>query len=103
MASMVPEFGPAEGELYFVLCDFKRGAAFVETDPAAAARADIIDNLIVGEYDQPLRVIAVDLARGSARDVSEEIATEVAALAAAEVQRLPPGTRDFVAAQRVSA
>jgi hypothetical protein len=31
-----------------------------------------------------------------------EIAAEVAALAAAESQSLPPGTRDFVAAQRVS-
>jgi hypothetical protein len=37
MASLVSELGPAEGELYFLLCKFNTGTTFVETDPTAAA------------------------------------------------------------------
>jgi hypothetical protein len=31
MASLVSELGPAEGELYFLLCKFNTGTTFVET------------------------------------------------------------------------
>jgi hypothetical protein len=41
MASLVSELGPAEGELYFLLCKFNTGTTFVETDPTVASRRGI--------------------------------------------------------------
>jgi hypothetical protein len=101
MASLIPELGPNAGELHFVLCDFGRnGIAFVETDPTAATHEEVVRNFITGEYRRPVRVIAIDAGRGTARDVSGEIATAVAAAASRE---LPRGTQDFLASQRVTA
>src|SRR3982074_1180935 len=76
---MPPPLVPSLGhDLHFVLCDFgKNGHAFVETDPAYADRNTIISNLIAGEYERPLNVIAFNLAEGSACDVSESIAKAI--------------------------
>ena len=57
--------------------DDLHGHAFVETDPAYADRNTIISNLIAGEYERPLNVIAFNLAEGSACDVSESIAKAI--------------------------
>ena len=69
---MFPPLVPAlDLELHFVLCDFGAlGSAYVETDPTKAGRDVIIRNMIAGEYDRPLHVIAVNPAKGWARDVS---------------------------------
>jgi hypothetical protein len=99
LASRVPDVGPVAGEVHFVLCSFDQlGTAFVETDPDAAGREDIVRNLIAGQYSHPLRVIAVDLARGRVRDVSAEVAAAVETTGSHDP--LPPGTQAFVAAQR---
>jgi hypothetical protein len=92
VSSLVPE-QPAEGEVHFVLCGFRSGPAYVETDPQAAARTDIVRNMIAGEYEHPLRVLAVDVAAHSVRDVSAEIASAVQSAAGA----LPAGTQAFLA------
>jgi hypothetical protein len=66
--SLVPE-----QDLHFVLCDFgQSGQAYVETDPTEAVR-----NLLHGQYDRPVRVLALDVEEGWVRDVSEIIATKV--------------------------
>jgi hypothetical protein len=59
----------AFGGLHFVLCSFRSGPAYIETDPQAAARTDIVRNMTAGEYEHPLRVLAVDVAARSVRDV----------------------------------
>jgi hypothetical protein len=64
VSSLVPE-QPADGEVHFVLCGFRSGPAYVETDPQAAASTDIVRNMIAGEYEHPLRVLAVDVAAHS--------------------------------------
>jgi hypothetical protein len=75
--TLVPDL-PAAGPLHFVLCDFGQfGLAIVETDPAAADEATIISNMLSGQYHVPLKVIAVDLAAGTSRYVSTEIARKV--------------------------
>ena len=71
--SIVPRH---DGPLYFVLKDFGRhGTAFIETDPEANSREDIIDDLASGELDDVLQVIAVDIESGIARDVTHEFMT----------------------------
>src|SRR5712675_1591549 len=76
---MSPPLVPSLGDdLHFVLCDFgKNGHAFVETDPAHAERNTVICNLIAGEYQRPLSVVAFNLAEGWACDVSESVAKAI--------------------------
>jgi hypothetical protein len=80
-------------DLHFVLCDFgENGQAFVETDPDHADRNTIICNLISGQYDHPVRVIACNPSEGWAHDVSESIARSIVS---GDVP-LTAGTQTFV-------
>jgi hypothetical protein len=98
---MSPPLVPSLGhDLHFVLCDFgKNGHAFVETDPAYADRNTIISNLIAGEYERLLNVIAFNLAEVWACDVSESIAKAIMKGGAVRTD----GTSAFVAAHLVEA
>jgi hypothetical protein len=91
---MSPPLVPSlDDDLHFVLCDFGRnGHAFVEMDPAHADRNTIIRNLIAGEYERPLSVVAFNLAEGWAYDVSESVAKAIVKTNAS----LTAGTREFV-------
>jgi hypothetical protein len=97
---MSPPLVPSlDHDLHFVLCDFgKRGQAFVETDPVHADRNTIICNLIAGEYERPLSVVAFNLAEGWAYDVSIPIARAIMKADAS----LTAGTRAFVEAHLVA-
>ena len=98
--SLVPDTTDAS-PLHFVLCDFgKLGLAIVETDPVAADETTIIRNMLSGQYDLPLAVIAVDLAAGTSRDVSAEIARKVELAASIDQRALTDGVQAFVEAQR---
>jgi hypothetical protein len=71
----VPDFDVA---VHIVLDDFgAAGRVYRETDEAGASRADVIDDLLTGQFNNPLRVIAFNTAEGWARDVSEDIAWEL--------------------------
>jgi hypothetical protein len=92
--SLVPE-----QDLHFVLCDFGRsGQAYVETDPAEADASTVVRNLLQGQYDRPVRVLALNVEEGWVRDVSEIIAAKVQDVARREEQGLTSGTRAFVEA-----
>jgi hypothetical protein len=49
--------------------------SYRETDEANASRADAIDDLLTGQFNNPLRVIAFNMAEGWARDVPEDVAS----------------------------
>jgi hypothetical protein len=88
-----------EQDLHFVLCDFGRsGQAYVETDPTEADASTIVRNLLQGQYDQPVRVLALNVEEGWVRDVSEIIAAKVQEVARHEEKGLSAGTRAFVEA-----
>jgi hypothetical protein len=92
--SLVPE-----QDLHFVLCDFGRfGQSYIETDPMEADASSIVRNLLRGQYDQPVRVLALNVEEGWVRDVSETIAAKMQDVARHEEQGLPTGTRAFVEA-----
>jgi hypothetical protein len=92
--SLVPE-----QDLHFVLCDFGRsGQAYVETDPTEADASTIVRNLLQGQYDRPVRILALNVEEGWVRDVSEIIAAKVQAVARFEEQELTTGTRAFIEA-----
>lgn len=68
--------------LHFILADFgRRGTAWVERDPNDMDRETTIRDLMGMQIDRPLRVIEVNVSEGTSRDVSEDIAIEIAARA----------------------
>jgi hypothetical protein len=96
-ASLVPSL---DADVHFVLCDFGRaGLAYVETDPAEADPTTVVQNLLHGQYERPLRVLALNAAEGWARDVSETIAAKVRHVAEREGRELTTGTAAFIEVQ----
>jgi hypothetical protein len=92
--SLVPDFDVA---VHVVLDDFgSAGRVYRETDEATASRGDVIDDLLTGQFNNPLRVIAFNTAEGWARDVSEDIAWELTRRVVADQKPLTTPTRAFV-------
>jgi hypothetical protein len=88
-----------EQDLHFVLCDFGRsGHAYVETDPTQADASTIVRNLVEGQYNRPVRVLALNVEEGWVRDVSEIVADKVRVVAQHDERGLTSGTRDFIEA-----
>jgi len=62
-----------------VLDDFcHHGRSWRETNESAADRETVIRDMLAGEYNYPVRVVAFNAAEGWSRDVTLEIADEVA-------------------------
>lgn len=96
-----PPLAPSEphtdATIHIVLDDFgDLGRAYRETDENEADAGTIIDNIMRGEYSRPIRVLAINLAEQSARDVSREIAWAVAERARNEGRELGKSARQFV-------
>jgi hypothetical protein len=68
---------------YIVLEDFRDGAAFRETDEGID-HSTLIGDLLTGQYDRVLRVLAFNPVEGWSRDASEHIARELERRIAAE-------------------
>jgi len=81
-----------------VLDDFgsRLGRSWRETDEANTDRATLIRHLLESQYSSPVRIVAFNTAEGWSRDVTDEIAAE---LAQACVNRgeMPPSIADFIA------
>src|SRR6266576_3322241 len=72
-------------DVHLVLCDFGRsGLAYVETDPTKADATTIVRNLLQGQYERPVRVVALNADEGWARDVSQNIAAKIREVAQRE-------------------
>jgi hypothetical protein len=64
--------------VHIVLNDFgELGRAFLETDELEVDEWTIISKIISGEYSNPVRVVAFNIAEGWSRDVTEDIAQAV--------------------------
>ena len=82
--------------MYLVLDDFGRfGRAWRETDEGEADRQTVITNLLSGQYERPLRIVAFHAAEGWARDVTAEIAGEISEHIDDDAD-LTPALRDFL-------
>ena len=65
-------------DVHLVLDDFGRlGRAWRETDEAGADRATLVRNLLEGQYESPVRIVAFNTAEGWSRDVTIDIADEL--------------------------
>jgi len=74
-----PSIVPGSDQTVFLVEDDfgKIGRAYRETDTAEADLETIIQNLVVGTYTNPVRVISFNTAEGWSQDVSEDIAREL--------------------------
>ena len=65
-------------DTYLLLDDFGHlGRSWRETDEAGANRATLIRNLLDGQFENPVRIVAFNTAEGWSRDVTVDIADEL--------------------------
>jgi hypothetical protein len=84
-------------EVYLVLDDLGRlGLAWRETSPSDAELETVIQDLLEGQFYNPVRIVAFNTAGGWSRDVSEDIAKELRARCDSEGRDVPDCIRDFV-------
>jgi hypothetical protein len=77
-------------DVYLVLDDFGRmGCAWRETNVEDTDLEAVIEDLLEGQYSNPVRVIGFNLSEGWIRDVSEEIARKLRQRCADEGRELP--------------
>jgi hypothetical protein len=75
-ASLVPD--DTNRDVYLVLDDFgSLGRAWRETDEAGSNRVWMIRNLLEGQYENPVRIVAFNTTEGWSRDVTVDIADEL--------------------------
>jgi hypothetical protein len=94
-----PSIGPhvADRDVYLVLDDLGRiGRVWRETDEERTDRATLVQNLMHGQYASPVRVVAFNTAEGWSRDVSAEIAHELAPRSASGPYDVPNALADFL-------
>jgi hypothetical protein len=74
--SIVPE--DTRRDVYLVLDDFgSLGRAWCEADEMGASRVWMIRNILEGQYENPVRIVAFNTAEGWSRDVTADIADEI--------------------------
>lgn len=97
--SQFPSIVPAhrlDRDIYLVLEDFRNGAAWRETDEDGCDFRTVIEDLLSGQCDHPLRVVAFNAAEGWSRDASEEVATELERRVSREDREISQTLQDFV-------
>ncbi len=80
-----------------MLDDFgKAGRAYRETAEEDTTLGSVVDDLLAGQFNNPVRVVAFNTSEGWSRDVSEDVAREVVRRLAG--RRLAASSREFVEA-----
>ena len=92
--SIVPE--DTNRDIYLVLDHFGIGRVRRETDETDANWTKLMQDLLDGQYDEPVRIVAFNTAEGWSRDMTEEIAAELAQ-ACADRGEMPPSIANFIA------
>jgi hypothetical protein len=94
-----PPTAPIDSDVYLVVDDFGAlGNVYLETNTNMTDEKTVIADMLSGQFNSPVRVVAFNTAEGWARDVSEDIAKAVANAVRYESD-LPEATREFVERQ----
>ncbi|MBR1157393.1 hypothetical protein [Bradyrhizobium sp. JYMT SZCCT0428] len=93
--SIVPD--DQDQTIYLVANDFgKIGRAWVEADYETTDLETVIQDLLTGQYSNPIRVIAFNTAERWSEDVSEDVANELRRRCDLQMRDLPSALSDFV-------
>ena len=80
-----------------VLDDFGgMGCAWRETNVQDTDLESVIDDLLEGQYSNPVRIIGFNTAEGWSRDVSEDVAHKLCQRCANQMRDLPVSVQEFV-------
>jgi hypothetical protein len=83
--------------VYLVVDDFcHNGRSYRETDAETADLETVILDLLDGQYNNPIRVVASNTAEGWSQDVSEDIAQELRRRCDLQMRDVPSTIQDFV-------
>ena len=95
--NLAPE-SPSDATVHIVLDDFgSSGRSYRETAEETADFNTVVDDLIAGQFNHPIRVIAFNISEGSSRDVSDHVAREILERVAKEEMPLGHAARRFIA------
>src|SRR6476469_7514360 len=83
-------------DIYLVLEDFSSGTAWRETDEDRTDYRTLISDLLTGQYDQPLRVVAFNPVEGWSRDASGDVARELAQRVVDEGREVTGPVQEFI-------
>jgi hypothetical protein len=72
------------------------GSAWRETNAQDTDLQAVIDDLLEGQYSNPVRIIGFNTTEGWSRDVSEDVARELQQRCADHDRELPEFLREFV-------
>jgi hypothetical protein len=86
--------------VYLVVDDFgdfgRKGRSYRETDTETADLETVVVDLLDGQYNNPVRVIAFNTAERWSDDVSEDIAQELRRRCDLQLRDVPSNIREFV-------
>ena len=102
-----PSIIPSDNDqtVYLVAEDFgKLGRAWREADYEATDLETVLEDLLSGQYNNPIRVVAFNTAERWSEDVSEDVAHELRKRCDLQVRALPSSSiQDFVERQEGAA
>jgi hypothetical protein len=82
--------------VYLVADDFgKLGRAWRETDYETTDLETVVQDLLTGQYNNPIRVIAFNTAERWSEDVSEDVANELRRRCDLQMRDIPLPLQDF--------
>ncbi len=92
----------ADQNTYLVLDDFggRLGRAWRETNEDRTDRETLIRELVEGQYNDPVRIVAFNTAEGWSRDVTVDIADELRLRYFVEDDEMPDSILAFLEANR---
>jgi hypothetical protein len=94
--SIVP--GDEDRDVCLVVSDLgRRGRAYCETDVEATDLETVIQDLLDGQYSDPIRVVSFNTAEGWSRDISADVAEELRRRCELEARQIPPSLAGFFA------
>jgi len=90
--------------VYLVAEDFgKLGRAWREADYEATDLETVIEDLLSGQYNDPVRIVAFNTAERWSEDVSEDVAHELRMRCDLQMRDVPSSIQDFVERQEGAA
>ena len=93
--SIVP--GGHDQTVYLVADDFGRiGRAWIEADNEGTDLETVLQDLMSGQYNNPIRVIAFNTAERWSEDVSGDVASEIRRRCDLQMCDVPSAIQDFV-------
>jgi hypothetical protein len=93
-----PSIVPSDQDqtVYLVADDFgKLGRAWRETDYETTDLETVVQDLLTGQYNNPIRVIAFNTAERWSEDVSEDVANELRRRCDLQMRDIPLPLQDF--------